>query len=112
MILAHIFLPIILCVICKAQHISSESLNGFANEEPLDFNEITAPSALPPLKFTASNELLNRYRRYIAKTLSELTDSCQAHDFFQYLRNNMVNDLGKFIDFNIERRKLWRFSVK
>lgn len=99
MILAHIFLPIILCVVCKAQHISSESLNGLANEEPQDFNGNSPPSALPPQTFATSNEMLNRYRRYIAKTLSELTDSCQAHDFFQYLRNNMVNDLGKFIDF-------------
>lgn len=95
MIVAHIFLPIILCVVMKTAHISCDPLNDFINEEPASFNG-NLPSKLPP-KTETIIDLLNRYRRFIANTLSELSDACQAHDFYQYLKNNMINDFGKFL---------------
>lgn len=97
MILAHVFLPIILCVICEPPHISAESLNGDANDEASAFNDSTPPK--PFAKSTATNEQLDRYRRFVAKSLASLPDSCQAHDFFQYLKNDLVNDFSEFAYF-------------
>lgn len=96
MIVAHILLPIIFCVMMKTSHISSESLNDYANDEPATFSGNSMPTKLPP-KTETTIDLLNRYRRFIANTLSGLSDACQAHDFYQYLKNNMVNDFGEFL---------------
>lgn len=95
MILAQILLPIILCVICEPPHISAESLNSDAMEEATGFNEDAPPTLFP--KLTTNNEQLDRYRRFVANTLAGLPDACRAHDFFQYLKNNMVNDFSEFI---------------
>lgn len=97
MILAHVFLPILLCVICEPPHSSAESLNGDANDETLGFNESTSPKLFA--KSMATNEQLDRYRRFVAESLASLPDSCQAHDFFQYLKNDLVNDFSEFAHF-------------
>lgn len=43
-----------------------------------------------------NDDILDRYRQLTAKSLLKLHDSCQAHDFFQYLKHNMENDFGRF----------------
>lgn len=97
MILAHIFLPAMLIVICKSQQAPSHYSNSYGNEESINYYNSPPQSSMGDTMAApaSSDELLDRYRQFVAKSLLNLYDSCKVHDFLQNIKHNMENDLGK-----------------
>lgn len=91
MILAHIFLPAMLLVICKTQQAPAHIPNAIDNEENV-FNDSPAKEAP---NATSKTELLDLYRQLIANSLLKLYDSCKVHDFLQNLKHDMESDISK-----------------
>lgn len=91
MILAHIFLPAMLLVICKTQQAPARIPNAIGNDENV-FSDSPA-SEIPNANGKA--DLLDRYRQLVAKSLLKLYDSCKVHDFLQNLKHDMENDLSE-----------------
>lgn len=89
MILAHIFLPAMLLVICKTQQAPAHIANAIGNEENV-FNDS------PASETSNATELLERYRQLVAKSLLKLYDSCRVHDFLQNLKRDMENDMSEY----------------
>lgn len=102
MILAHIFLPAMLLIICRTQQVPAHIVNANGNEESIYSDSPTneAPNS------TSKTELLGRYRQLIATSLLRLYDSCKVHDFLQNLKRDIENDLSKYAILAI--RKLMR----
>lgn len=92
MVLAHIFLPAILLLICKSQQTLTHEASGFGDEENIYGNPSSETIAIPTI--TSSDELLDRYRQLTAKSLLRLYNSCEVHDFLQNLKHNMGNNIG------------------
>lgn len=92
MILAHIFLPAMLLVICKTQQAPAHITNAIGNEENV-FND--SPAKETP-NANSRTELLDRYRQLIANSLLKLYDSCKVHDFLQNLKHDMESDMSKY----------------
>lgn len=98
MFLAHIFLPTMLFVICKSQQNPPQYPNVFENQETIGIYGdamLTGDRKLLPTITNSNDEILDRYRKLTVQSLLGLRDSCQAHDFFQYLKHNMENDFGE-----------------
>lgn len=91
MILAHIFLPLMLLVICRTQQAPAHLASAYGNEESV-YNGVPASETTTAASQT---ELLDRYRQLTAKSLLKLYDSCKVHDFLQNLKHNIENDIGK-----------------
>lgn len=88
MLLAAIFFPAMLIVICKSQ--SPPNDNNLLSPEKVA--DLYAPAGRLPVDAYPSNneELLNKYRQFVVKSLVRLHDSCKLHDF---LRNiNMISE--------------------
>lgn len=123
MILAHIFLPAMLIVICKSQQMSSHFPDHYGNDVHPDvfglggggsvggggtgirssLGDLTSASSStsPQYNNNNSNELLDRYRQFIANSLIKLSDSCRVFDFLQKIKNDMENEgAGKCCLFN------------
>lgn len=107
MLLAHIFLPAMLLVICKSQQTSIHLPSAYGNEETPNY----LASGLPSLGADAfapnaigNDLLLDRYREIIANSLLKLYDSCKVHDFLQNIRRNMENDNGECVSCEHEMR--------
>lgn len=86
MLLAGMFFPAMLIVICKSQSPPNDN-NLLLPEKTAD---LYAPTGrLPVDSLIINNEdLLDKYRQFVAKSLVRLHDSCKLHDF---LRNiNML----------------------
>lgn len=92
MILAHVFLPAMLLVICRSQQAPAHT---YGNEESVFGNASPGSDTVSTSATTNSDELLDRYRQLTAKSLLRLYDSCKVHDFLQNLKHNIENDLGK-----------------
>lgn len=87
MLLADIFLPAMLFVICKSQ--SSPHLNNpLTAEKTSDLYANTGPTSADPSTTLNSDELLDNYRQFVAKSLLRLRDSCKLHDFLQSIKLN------------------------
>lgn len=95
MILAHIFLPAMLLVICRSQQVPSHLQNPYGNEENVYGGLSHASDPITSTSSANSEELLDRYRQLTAESLMKLYDSCKVHDFLQNLKHNMENDIGK-----------------
>lgn len=95
MILAHIFLPAMLLVICRSQQVPSHLQNPYGNEENVYGGLSHASDPITSTLSSNSDELLDRYRQLTAESLMKLYDSCKVHDFLQNLKHNMENDIGK-----------------
>lgn len=82
-------------VICKSQQASPHFTPAFVNEETPN---IYGRMADIPTSTTNNgpDELLDRYRQFIAKSLLKLYDSCKVHDFLQNIKHNMENDMGRY----------------
>lgn len=91
MILAHIFLPAMLLVICKTQQAPAHITNAIGNEESV-YND--SPASETP-NATSKSELLDRYRQLVAKSLIKMYDSCKVHDFLQNFKHDMENDMSE-----------------
>lgn len=96
MYLAHIFLPAMLIVICRSQQPPSHYASAYGSDESLNFfgNQPTLSETLATSTTMGNDDLLDRYRELIVKSLLKLSDSCKVHDFLQNLKRNMENDLG------------------
>lgn len=94
MILAHIFLPAMLLVICRSQQAPPHLTNVYGNEESVYGNVATSDSKSNPSP-PSNAELLDRYRQLAIKSLLKLPDSCKVHDLLQNLKHNIENDIGK-----------------
>lgn len=92
MILAHIFLPAMLLVICKTQQAPAHITTAIGNEESV-YND--SPASETP-NATSKTELLDRYRQLVAKSLIKMHDSCKVHDFLQNFKHDMENDMSKY----------------
>lgn len=95
MILAHIFLPAMLLVICRSQQTPAHLTNIYGNEENVYDNVSPESDTISTSTTTSNDELLDRYRQLTAKSLLRLYDSCKVHDFLQNLKHNIENDIGK-----------------
>lgn len=91
MILAHIFLPTMLLVICKTQQAPAHITTAIGNEESV-YND--SPANETP-NASSKADLLDRYRQLVAKSLIKLPDSCKVYDFLQNLKLDMENDMSK-----------------
>lgn len=91
MILAHIFLPAMLLIICKTQQAPARITSAIGNDENV-YNDAPASETPNP---TSKTELLDRYRQLVAKSLIKLHDSCKVHDFLQNFKHDMENDMSK-----------------
>lgn len=92
MILAHIFLPAMLLVICRSQQAPAHTTYG--NDENTYGNLSPGSETLTTSITASSDELLDRYRQLTAKSLLKMYDSCKVHDFLQNLKRNIENDIG------------------
>lgn len=93
MYLAHILLPAMMIVICRSQQPPSSHYAYGSDESVNFFGNQPVPSETPSTP-TGNDELLDRYRQLISKSLLKLYDSCKVHDFLQNLKHNMENDFG------------------
>lgn len=100
MILAHIFLPAMLLVICRSQQAPAHVAYG--NEENVYGNLSPVSDTTPTPPVTSNDELLERYRQLTAKSLIRLFDSCKVHDFLQNLKRNLANDIGNIYEISPE----------
>lgn len=92
MLLAHIFLPAILIVICKSQQIPPQFNQ---DEDPTDLLSSfgsSGTSAVPADQFPVDIDLLDRYRQLIVKSLLRLYDSCKMHEFLASVRQNFESE--------------------
>lgn len=99
MILAHIFLPAMLLVICRSQQAPTHLASTYGSQE--NVYGIVPPgndfSGAPTTITTTSNDdLLDKYRKLTAKSLLRLYDSCKVHDFLQNLKHNVENEIGMY----------------
>lgn len=92
MIVAHIFLPAMLLIICRTQQVPAHIANAIGNEEIV----YSDSAGSEPPNITTKTELLNRYRQLIATSLIRLYDSCKVHDFLQNLKRDIENDMSKY----------------
>lgn len=95
MILADIFLPAMLFVICKSQN-TPHLNNPLSAEKTPDLYAYTGPTSADA-SILNSDELLDNYRQFVAKSLLRLRDSCKLHDFLQSIKLNFD---GKYIKQN------------
>ncbi|XP_031635759.1 leucokinins-like [Contarinia nasturtii] len=93
MILAHIFLPAMLLVICRSQQAPAHLTSAYGTEESVYGNPSANNDPMASPAITNNDELLGRYRQLTAKSLLRLYDSCKVHDFIQNLKHNMETDI-------------------
>lgn len=100
MILAHIFLPAMLIVICKS-HSSPQFNDQLTVEKSPDLYSFTGPSGVDLSPTNNNEELLDNYRQFVAKSLIKLHDFCRVYNFLQSIKFNLNGKSSNNNSFNI-----------